>query len=72
MTPFFANYRFYPQAELELNPGRISKIPDLSEEVIILSRLNNFLRHKMSYTQDIYKDFANRKRIPAPVFKAGE
>ena len=72
MTSFFANYGFYSRAELESDPGRIFKIPDLSEEVSILSRFDDFLRYEILYAQDIYKDFADRKQTPAPVFKAGE
>ena len=73
MTPFFANYGFYPRAELEPDPSRPALgNPDLSGEAAALSRLDAYLRHEMSYAQDLQKEFANRKRSPAPVFKPGD
>ena len=72
ITLFFANYGFYPRAEWEPDPGGIAEAPNLSEETVILLRFNGFLRYEMLYAQDIYKDFANRRRIPAPVFNTGE
>ena len=46
--------------------------PNLLIKTITLAKLDNYLRHKIHYTQDIEREFADRHRSPAPVFQPGD
>ena len=40
----------------------------LLTEAVTLVKLDNYLRYKIYYAQDIQWEFADRRRSPAPVF----
>ena len=73
--PFFVNYGFHLRVKLKttLTIKQITReVPNLLNEVTILSRLDKFLRHKILYAQDVYKEFANRKWAPTLIFNLGK
>jgi transposase InsO family protein len=71
VTPFYANYGYYPRFEPDL--GSVSaEAPEISEYVTALNNLHVELRAEIAYTQAAHVEQANKTRYPNPVLELGD
>ena len=66
-SPFFANYGYHPRISLEATP--VGGAPDAATQ---LAAIHDFVRSEMRFSQDEYKEMADRHRLPAPRFLPGD
>ena len=71
VTPFFANYGYHPNLDLDTIPGTAPNTPDFQADATKLQRLNNYLRSEILLTRDSYKEYADRRRQPSPMYAPG-
>ena len=69
-SPFFANHGFHPR----FNPTSptTSEVPRAEQRVNNLKELNKTLIQELEHAKENYKRYADRKRIAAPEFQAGD
>ena len=72
MTPFFANYGYHLNLDLDTVPGAAPDTPDFQADTTKLQRLNNYLRSEILLTRDSYKKYANQHRQPSPMYTPGD
>jgi hypothetical protein len=71
VTPFYANYGYYPHFELDL--GSVStEVPEVSEYVTALNDLHVELRAEIAYAQAAHVEQANKIHYPDPVLGLGD
>ena len=68
MTPFFVNYGYHPNLDLDAVPGAAPDTPDFQTDTTKLQRLNNYLRSEILLARNSYKEYANRHRQPSPMY----
>ena len=74
ITPFQAMYSLNPHYTIDLNPAT-NKFPApaiIREYANNLAKLNDHLRHEMTWAQASYTEQSNKHRIPAPKLEVGD
>jgi hypothetical protein len=77
-TPFLANsgqhpcMGFKPPSELPRPAYQQPQVQQVNQFVDNMAKLTQFLKDEMTWSQAIYKDKANRSRIPAPAYRVGD
>ena len=73
MTPFFANYQQHPRWEFDLHPEAKKPAPEIVKEYADkLKNLVEYLTSEIKFHQQAQAEFANKKRLPAPIYKIGD
>ena len=73
ITPFYANYGYYPR--YQINPNPESKLPTptiLKEYANNLANLDDYLRSEISWSQAAQAEQADKYRLPAPKLEVGD
>jgi hypothetical protein len=69
ITPFFANYGYYPRFGFEpITPKDRSAAKNAEELALKMKIIHEYLKFKIYIAQARYKKYANRKRKPAYKF----
>ena len=58
--PFFANYDYHPNLNIDTVLGVVIKTPDFQINIKKLQCLNNFLRTEILFASDVYKKHINQ------------
>ena len=69
LTPFFANKGYHPS--ISIHPERDVASSYAKDFAVDLQGLHDFLREQITSAQEYFKDTADRRRIPPPVFDIG-
>lgn len=75
LTPFFANYGFYPRMGYEpvvVDKNSAAATRDADRFVTLMQEILDYLHAKLSVTQARQEDAANAHRIPAYLFQKGD
>jgi hypothetical protein len=73
LSPFFSNYSFHPK--FDLKPDIRVDHPEEGQARRLTDRLNeihDFTKNKMTFTQDRQQEYADKHRLPAPAYRAGD
>jgi hypothetical protein len=70
ISPFFANYGFYPCFD-SLLPALDSTLEEVKEFTSLFSDLENFIHLEIRLAQEAYSEQANKNRRSAPNFALG-
>jgi hypothetical protein len=72
VSPFFATYGYHPRTMEDVVISGESQAPVARDYIMKLQELHQQLRDDIAYSQDVYAEQANRRRLPDPVLKPGE
>ena len=59
VTPFFANYDYHPDLNLDTLLSETGSLPDFQADAARLKRLNDYLKAEILLARDIYKEYAD-------------
>ena len=73
-SPFFALHGYHPRATTDLRPAEAATPgdPDALAAATALQEIHDHLRTEMGRAQAIQAENSNRRRTPAPIFRAGD
>lgn len=73
VSPFFANYGFNPRYDCVRPPTQPTPTTDVLKNFTDrMINLNNYLQSEIKYAQASYAEFADRHRLPPPIYKEGD
>jgi transposase InsO family protein len=69
VSPFFANYGYNPSFDITTTLARSGTAKEVARN---LADLHQYLRHEIAKSNDRYKKFADRHRLPAPNYSIND
>ena len=71
-SPFFATYGFHPRTLPVTIPSDLVRFPDVQKHIKVLQDTTVQIREHLMAAKRQYKEYADRHRIPGPVYCPGD
>lgn len=73
VTPFYANHGQHPKLFFDLSiPSSNTEAFDAESHVVRLREIHETAKINMLWAQDKFKEYADRRRLPAPAYQNGD